>query len=696
MRRILIILAAVVVAIVILLVAGASLINVDRFRPKIQAELQSKLGRPVTLGTLHLHLIPFSVQVDGLTIAEASQFNSQQPFAQAQQVFASADLFSLIKGQPEIHELTLRQPKIELIRDAAGQWNYSTLGNQAGTSAPASSTGTASNQPSGLTLSDLKIEDGQVAITDQRAHARRTVYNHIDLTLTGFAPGKAFDIDAAVHFSGPGKELLSFRGKAGPLATSSSQLTPVSGHVSLDQISLAGINSVRPDTVPANTDASASGAADIASQNGSMTAQGNLTLADATFQGQKAAYPITARYDLAMTQANDLLNIRSGTIGMGPTNLALAGTVNQGASPAAFNLKVGTKNASIADLSRIASLFGVAFDANDQIKGDLSADLAVTGNASLPQIQGVLSSSHLQAQEIALTNLRANASMKDGVVQLAPVTAGIFGGQEDGNITLQTKAAHPLCSVKAKLTGVDANALLSSVSSVKNTLYGSLASNADLSFAIDSSTNLAGTLNGTVAFNLANGQLKNVNVLNEVSRIGKFLNGSAVQQGPNTQLQKFSGTLDIKQGVASTNNLVAVVPEGSLSAAGTINLASQALDMHLSAVLSNGASKSAGGNGVGGFLNTALANGNGELVVPVIVTGTASHPAFAPDVQAMAKMKLNHLLPTTGNPTTLTKGLLGGVLGQATGQNTAQGKDNGQAQQNPLNSILGQFGKKKH
>jgi hypothetical protein len=135
------------------------------------------------------------------------------------------------------------------------------------------------------------------------------------------------------------------------------------------------------------------------------------------------------------------------------------------------------------------------------------------------------------------------------------------------------------------------------------------------------------------------------------------------------------------------------LPEGSLSANGTLSLVSQALNMHVSAVLSSGTSKSVGGNSVGGFLNTALANNKGELVIPAIVTGTASHPTFMPDVQAMAKMKLTHLLPTTGNPASGVSGILSGVLGQGKTSNT----DNGQQQQqaNPLNSILGQFGKKK-
>jgi hypothetical protein len=175
-------------------------------------------------------------------------------------------------------------------------------------------------------------------------------------------------------------------------------------------------------------------------------------------------------------------------------------------------------------------------------------------------------------------------------------------------------------------------------------------------------------------------------MLGELSRVGKFLNSAPAQSASGTTLQKFAGTLNIKNGVATTNNLVAVMPEGSFSGDGSLNLVNQAINMRVNAVLANGTSKAVGGTGVGGFLNTALANKQGELVLPVLVTGSMAHPVFAPDVQAMAKMKLSHLLPTSADPTKLSTGGLASVLGGAVGQQSNQ--KNNQQQQNPLHSIL--------
>lgn len=150
-------------------------------------------------------------------------------------------------------------------------------------------------------------------------------------------------------------------------------------------------------------------------------------------------------------------------------------------------------------------------------------------------------------------------------------------------------------------------------------------------------------------------------------------------------LKRFSGTMHVVNGVATTSNLIASLDAGSLSANGSVNLVDQSLNIRMTAVLASGVSQIVGGTSAGGFLNTALANKNGELVLPVIVTGTIAHPVFAPDVQAMAKMKLNNLLPTTGDPSKLTSGVPGlrGILGNAPARATnPQAQNKNQQSQN--------------
>jgi hypothetical protein len=75
-------------------------------------------------------------------------------------------------------------------------------------------------------------------------------------------------------------------------------------------------------------------------------------------------------------------------------------------------------------------------------------------------------------------------------------------------------------------------------------------------------------------------------------------------------------------------------------------------------VLSKSYSEVVGGTRIGGFMTTAVANENGELVIPMIVTGTFQDPQFAPDLQKIAELKLKRLLPNADNPAELGIGIL--------------------------------------
>jgi hypothetical protein len=149
-----------------------------------------------------------------------------------------------------------------------------------------------------------------------------------------------------------------------------------------------------------------------------------------------------------------------------------------------------------------------------------------------------------------------------------------------------------------------------------------------------------------------------------------------------------SGTFQLQNGVAQTNDLKAALDVGTMSAQGLLNLVNESLNMHLTAVLDSGFSKSVGGTGVGGYLNTALANQKGELVLPVIITGTMSHPAVAPDVQKIAQMKVNNILPTAAGVLGGKNANVGGIVGSLLGGGGQQGQQPGkQAQPNQQQDV---------
>src|SRR5581483_7052565 len=385
----------IIIGIVVLVVLVAAVLaivasRVDSYRPRVQAELQKKLDRPVQIGHLGLHLFPLSVRADGITIGESPAFPSSQPFATAKALYVSVGLFSLVGGTPEVKNLILDQPQIELIHNKAGVWNFSTIG---GPSTPENPGGGTSS----VSLNEFKITDGQVAITDQAANQPRAVYDHIDLKLTDFAPGKKFGLDVAAHLPGQGKQLLSFKGKVGPLNSANSAATPVDGHISLQEVSLAAANRFAAGTLPPQTDAIASGDADVNSQATQLSAKGNLKLQNVMLKGSKLDFPINADYDLTTDRAQNTIQVRSGKIDLGSTSFNVAGNVDGHAKPANLNIQLRTKNSSITELAKLAGAFGVAFNPAYQVKGTITADITAKGPITAPQLNGSLSAKQVEA-----------------------------------------------------------------------------------------------------------------------------------------------------------------------------------------------------------------------------------------------------------------------------------------------------------
>ena len=267
MRRILISSSVVVVAVIVVAIVILSS-SVDRFRPRVQSELQKKLNRPVALGHLELRLLPLSIRIDSFSIGEDPTFLTGKPFAQAQEVFVSVGVFSLITGNPQVKSLILTKPQIELVKNAKGLWNFSTLG----------SNNQNSSNSGQFSLDDLQIKDGDVALTDQFAGEPRVVYDGINLNLDGYGPGKRFGVELGLSLPGQGRQEFSFKGKVGPVQADKLAVTPVTGHIKAKDVAIASMNRLSPELLPPNTDGILSADADVSTQNEEASVKGDMKL----------------------------------------------------------------------------------------------------------------------------------------------------------------------------------------------------------------------------------------------------------------------------------------------------------------------------------------------------------------------------------------------------------------------------------
>src|ERR1700685_3091247 len=710
MRKIAIVIGIVVLVIVVAVGVLFATFDPNDYRGTIQTKLEQQLNRNVTLGNMSLGLFPLRFRVANLSIADDPKF-SNRAFIQTQELSVSVKLLPLLSKSVEVDSLTLERPSVELIKNAQGVWNFASLGEKtpapapaapytpAGPARPPAPAATAASNGQQFSLGELAIKDGLVAITDLQDRKPRTVYDHINFKLTDFSPDTPFNLDASVHLPGSGSQEVQLKGTGGPLSHANPASTPFKGSLDLKGVEIGELQKFLQSPALVNTDGVLSGHTDIASASGKLSANGQMNLDKPKLHCIEMVYPINVDYDVSDDLVNDLLTINKGAIKLGPTPVSVTGTMNSKPTPAQVDLELKASNVSIAEIARLSAAAGVAFAPGTTVNGQINADIKAQGAMDKPALNGSLAGNNIQISgkeiakpvqvktvnitltptEIHSDNFNVTSGGTTAAVQFSMKQYTSNSPQVNATVRAPQAALPDLLSM-AKAYGVTS---LDKVSGAGNLALDMSAAGPLQSISSDQITK---TLNGTINVNFNNVRYAGVDISHQLlSMIGSSQSGK--DQGY-TNVQKMTGSIVVKNGVAQTNNLQATLDIGNVGATGTANLASQTLNMQLTAVLSKAFTQQAGGTGVAGFMTTALANNQGELVIPAIVTGTFQNPKFVPDVQKMAQMKLKGLIPNGDNPLGAASSILGGLTGQ-------KGQPAAGQQQNPASQIMGLFGNKK-
>ena len=699
MRKIAIILGTIIGVIILAVLAVAVFFDPNHYRGVIQAELEKRLGRAVTLGDMHLGLVPPRLQLRDLAIGDDPNFHGQKPFVQARDLAVSVKLLSLLKGAIDVDSLSLQNPSVEIVKNQQGVWNFSSLGANSGSN---------SGSTHQFTLAELSIQDGQVAITDFNSETPRAVYDHIDVTARDFAPGKAFSFDAAAHLPGSGAQEVRLEGQAGPLVPNDIVAAPFSGNLNLKQVGISNLQQFLKSSALTNTDGSLSGETKFTSQSGKVSAVGQMKVDNPRVHGTELGYPVAAEYDLNDDLTSDLLGISKLALKLGSTPLSLNGTVNLKPTPALLDLDARADDISIAEAARLASSAGVAFAPGTNVNGRITADIHARGPVNKPALTGTVSGRDVEANgkdirqpvQIKSVNLAFtpteihsdNFNVTSGGTTVAAQFAlrNYLAQTPMVNATLRAQnAALPEILAMAKAYGVTAVDKITG----EGTLNLDIHANGPVHKV--TSDEIMKALNGSVNPNFNNLRYSGTDISHELAAIAGFLQANERDQGF-TSISRMTGNILVKDGIAQTNNLQALLEIGKVAASGAANLVNQALNLRVNVVLSKEFSQHVGGTGIGGYMTTALSNNEGELVIPVMVTGTVQHPVFTPDVQKVAQMKLKGLVPNFNNPSNAVAGIMG-LIGQKGGnrQQQQQAQPQQQPQPNPVQQVIDIFGNKK-
>jgi len=359
---------------------------------------------------------------------------------------------------------------------------------------------------------------------------------------------------------------------------------------------------------------------------------GRIRIVDDSLTGPKGGPTITTISGIAadLEATGGALKVPRFTGTLGTTTVT--GAAEAGPKGASLHLESASiENADLPSLFALAamppppglSISGKApFELNTTVAPDFKTFVA-SGKAAIDKVK---------FGTMALDAVSTQFRFEKGVFALNPFTFTFFGGKHQGSVAIDMSQPAPVYMIKSSLSGLDVNRALSATTTMKDFLLGTGSVTADVKGSGSSAPAIQKSLAGTVKFQLVNGVIKNFPLL---ARINEAL-GITEGNDKDTKFESLSGTAAIGGGKAKTNDLLLKAGELSMTGAGVMGF-DQTLDFKLQAIVS--AAKVAKLGPV-----AQLKNSQGEISIPVTVSGTTTAPKYGIPVGAAAKKAVTEQL----------------------------------------------------
>ncbi len=368
-------------------------VNVNTFRPTIETQLTSALGRNVKLGGLSLSIFSASLTAKDLTVADDPSF-SAAPFLTAKEVRIGVLLRPLIFSRKvNLKSFQITSPQITLIRATNGTWNFSSIGrlDTSGTvadGASRTSKASATRLPA-LDVRRIVIEDGRAVIASTPARDQPSVYTNMNLSVRDFSCDSQFPFELSANLPGGGS--VHIGGYIGPLNRVDAATTPAGVQVSikrLDPVATGFLAHEAGLSFLADIEMRSASDGHILTTKGTMHIQ-NLKLREG---GAAAPEPLDFGYSGTHLLKENTGQIKDAMTRIGGAAIHVSGTyrpVAIGTDELELNLKLTGQSLPIDELQHLMTVAGLRLPNGAVLKGGMLAlNLAIIGPAKSLVISG--------------------------------------------------------------------------------------------------------------------------------------------------------------------------------------------------------------------------------------------------------------------------------------------------------------------
>jgi AsmA protein len=377
----LLILGAVIAVALVALAVLPFLIDVNRFRPELEAEASAGLGRTVKLGNLSLSILSGKLVAHDIEIADDPAF-SQSAFLKAESVKIEIDLKPLIfSRQLNLTGIVIDRPQINLLKAADGTYNFSTLGNS---SVPGQNTPGANHPP--LSVARFRVNQGTLTVAQLDSSGKPLVYSDVNIVVTDFSRASQFHFQISAGLPGSGEANLS--GKIGPIRFANIPSTPLDLTATVHKLNISAYKFIDP----------ASGISGMLDLDETVTSDGSTASAAGTLVGSKMIFgpggrpspkAITIRDKVEVDLATQSIKITPSDILIGNAKFQMTGTIESPSKRRALGLRLTGKNVPIDDLQAVLPSVPVRLPEGSHLRGGtLSINFAITGPMASPVVSG--------------------------------------------------------------------------------------------------------------------------------------------------------------------------------------------------------------------------------------------------------------------------------------------------------------------
>jgi len=544
--------------------------NWDWFIPIVQSRASAAIGRPVTIGHLHVRFIPFiQVVADDVVVANPPDWpnTDDPPLASVKSLTIQADVLGYLYGRGLILPLiAIDTPKVYAAETRDGTANFRLETGGGGSS---------------MKIGDLRINDGSVHAVMPKLKADFTT----QIATQGDGADAKIVADAKGTYAGQpitarlvGGALLSLRDKAHPWPI---DLTLANGPTKVT------LNGTLEDPV-------AFKGADVRVR---LTGpdMGLLEPLTGVPIPRTPPYQMTGKVDLEGLQTIHLDDFQgrlgssdvSGSIAMQPS-----GKQENGKSKPVVTMDLRSNRVDLTDFAGfIGGTPGSSKTANltPQQKAELaksraSSKLLPDTPISVPRLNWAdihvkYHGARIEEQNIPLDDVSVVADLVDGHISVHPASFSVGKGRLVANMDLvpvSGKDVHARADVR--MQNLDVARLMKATRTFQGA--GSISGVGAIDATGNSMASLLGNGNGEIKMAMAGGNLSAVLVDLTGLHFGKALL-SALGMPDQTPVECFVGDLVLKRGLLDFRALTLDTSEAIVNVGGDVNLANETLDLAL-------------------------------------------------------------------------------------------------------------------